>query len=106
MPCSTAFKGWIGIDSTYDLKGLSTDHWKRVMERHLFTDRIQENYRGTNKKNKWLEVRYDETLQLLMVSFQTFHLYSQMCTGVIHRSKLMLTFNLRYEASKGYALLE
>lgn len=76
------------------------------MERHLFTDRIQENYRGTNKKNKWLEVRYDETLQLLMVSFQTFHLYSQMCTGVIHRSKLMLTFNLRYKASKGYALLE
>ncbi|XP_062598615.1 uncharacterized protein LOC134260046, partial [Saccostrea cucullata] len=55
LPCSTAFKGWIGIDSTYDLNGLMTDHWKRVMERHLFTDRVQKNYRGTNRKNKWLE---------------------------------------------------
>ncbi|XP_062590947.1 uncharacterized protein LOC134252475 [Saccostrea cucullata] len=82
LPCSTAFKGWIGIDSTYDLNGLMTDHWKRVMERHLFTDRVQKNYRGTNRKNKWLEV-----LAMYALAYDAVIVYSEALTDLMQKNE-------------------
>uniref|UniRef100_K1Q688 Receptor ligand binding region domain-containing protein n=1 Tax=Magallana gigas TaxID=29159 RepID=K1Q688_MAGGI len=95
LPCSTAFKGWIGIDSTYDLKGLSTDHWKRVMERHLFTDRIQENYRGTNKKNKWLEI-----LAVYALAYDAVIVYCEAMTVLMQKKETITADKLVAEIRK------
>nr|XP_022343862.1 uncharacterized protein LOC111136960 isoform X1 [Crassostrea virginica]XP_022343863.1 uncharacterized protein LOC111136960 isoform X1 [Crassostrea virginica]XP_022343864.1 uncharacterized protein LOC111136960 isoform X1 [Crassostrea virginica] len=95
LPCSTAFKGWIGIDSTYDLKGTTTDHWKRVMERHLFTDRIQNNYRGTNKKNKWLEI-----LAVYALAYDAVIVYSEAMTTLMGRNETITADNLVAEIRK------